>query len=373
MKKLVVLGITGSIGDSTLKVLRKYNTEFQLVGFSYNSNFEKAKAVFEEFSCKYVCCTSDIKSDHIDFWKSQGVELLPNMRELALLDYDQILTAVVGATGVPPTYEAAKSGRTILLANKETLVMAGEFILDVVKKNSAKIIPVDSEHSSVFRLIKGKLDIKKVILTASGGPLRKFSLDEIKAVSKARVLDHPTWSMGDKITTDSAGMINKALEVIEAKILFELKQDEIDAVIHPQSYVHAITMHTDGTYSFHVSKPDMVYPIAYAMFYPNTPPMLLELEQTNQIPSLEFYEIEKEKFPGFFLGLEASKAGGFATATFNAANEAAVELFLKDQIHFTQIPGKIARALENSPFTSSPEGLDHLLEADNWARNFVKN
>ncbi len=367
-QKVIILGITGSVGDSALKVLRKFPEKFELVAFSYHSNHTLAYAVAQEFKVKHICCTSNSGGD---VWDS-SITLYHDMEDLLDCDYDSVLISVVGAVGVKPTYKAALSGKKIMLANKEALVMAGDVIMPTARRSGSEIIPVDSEHNSVFRLLKACPDYAAIILTASGGPFRSASVAEIRHVSKAQVLKHPTWEMGQKITVDSAGMINKSLEIIEAHHLFSVGYERLSAVIHPQSYIHAIVEHRDGSYFFHVSQPDMIFPVAHALFYPEEPLLTQNTRTVETFPDLQFSQVDREKFPGFFLGIESGKKGGCYPAVFNAANEEAVALFLKEQIPFYCIPEKIEAALSASPFTSTECEFETLFQADAWARSFVR-
>lgn len=393
-QKIIVLGLTGSVGESCLRVLESSPEKFSLCGFSYHNNFTLAKKIQEKFKVSYICCSNEnIPQEQLAHWKKQKVEFFDNMEHLLDVDFDTVVTAVVGSIGVRPTLKAVAQGKKILLANKETLVMAGDFLMPEAKRKQASIIPVDSEHSSVFRLLFGKQenktqnilsqennlqhDIEKIILTASGGPFRQATAEEILSATKEQVLAHPTWDMGNKISVDSAGMINKALEIIEAHHLFNVSYENLSAVIHPQSYVHAMLQHTDGSFSFHVSYPDMVHPTAYALFYPNAAPdiyspHLNSTEKLTQMPSLNFTEIDAKKFPAFFLGVQAGKQGGSYPAVYNAANEQAVVSFLQDKISFADIPNVIEETINKSPFTSTPVSVDELFAADSWSRDFSK-
>lgn len=368
-QKLIILGITGSIGDSTLKVLRTFSDRFSLEAFSYYSNFNLAKKLQKEFQVKHIACNRDhIPAEEREYWQKTGVQFYDHLTDLLDIDYDSLLISVVGSIGVRAAYKASQQGRKIMLANKESLIMAGGFLKEAVRNHDTVLIPVDSEHNSLFRLWRPS--INRVILTASGGPLRTLSTDEIKTVDKSRVLAHPTWSMGSKITVDSAGMINKSLEIIEAHYLFDVDYQNLSAVIHPQSYIHAIIEHNDGTYFMHTSRPDMVYPIAHALFYPEEPELCLEADEPHFFPDFTFHEIEREKFPGFFLGIESGRQGGTHPAVFNAANEEAVYSFLRDEIQFADIPPLIETALSKNRVDLSD--LDSLFEADTSARETVK-
>ncbi|MDH5716226.1 MAG: 1-deoxy-D-xylulose-5-phosphate reductoisomerase [Spirochaetia bacterium] len=370
--KTIILGITGSIGESALKVLRVNKEEFFLIGFSYHNNFELAKKIQKEFSVKNISCSNEnITEDEIKYWRSIKCSFYISMENLLDIDYDMVLISVSGSSGIKAAYKAACKGKKMLLANKESLITAGIPIMAAARDNNTAVIPVDSEHNSVFRLLNGgklKSQIDKIILTASGGPFFNKTFEEIKKASKKDVLNHPTWSMGSKITVDSAAMVNKALEIIEAHYLFNLDYDYLDAVIHPQSYIHAIVQHIDGSFFFHVNKPDMVYPLAHSFFYPQPPKKTIEAEVPQQFPDFTFHTIDKEKFPAFYLGIESGKRKGSYPAVYNAANEEAVYAFLKEQISFCEIPVIIEKIIEKNKFTENENSIDYLLEADLWAR-----
>ncbi len=359
-RRFILFGATGSIGDSTLDVLRQYPDDFELAGFTWHSNATKAQAIQGEFKVQHAFST-----------------LAPDAeaQTLKLLDqpHDFIIIAIVGAAGVFTTLEAAKRGETILLANKESLVIAGDVVMQVARDKGATMLPVDSEHSSLFRLLQGAAQqhLAKVYLTASGGPLLHVHGDDFDNAPKSLVLKHPTWVMGQKITVDSAGLTNKALEIIEAHHLFNLPYEQIQAVIHPQSYVHAIVQFSDGTVAQHVSQPDMRYPIAYAMYYPEASKATVPDRAIASYPALEFFPVDENKFRSYALGRRAGTLGTYYPAVYNAANEAAVAAFLTDEIRFGEIASLIERALsakyEEWDFTS----IEGLLAYDKAARILV--
>lgn len=359
-RRFILFGATGSIGDSTLDVLRQHAGDFELVGFTWHSNATKATEIQNEFKVKHAFST-----------------LAPDaeVQTLKLLDqpHDFIIIAIVGAAGVFTTLEAAKRGETILLANKESLVIAGDLVMQVARDKGATMLPVDSEHSSVFRLLQGAAQqhLAKVYLTASGGPLLHVHGEQFDNAPKSLVLKHPTWVMGQKITVDSAGLTNKALEIIEAHHLFNLPYEKIQAVIHPQSYVHAIVQFSDGTVAQHVSQPDMRYPIAYAMYYPEASKTTVPDRAIASYPALEFFPVDENKFRSYALGRRAGTLGTYYPAVYNAANEAAVAAFLADEIRFGEIASLIERALsakyDEWDFTS----IEGLLAYDKAARNLV--
>jgi 1-deoxy-D-xylulose-5-phosphate reductoisomerase len=367
-QKIIILGATGSIGDTALKVIRKYRDLFEIVGISYHSNHKKAGEIIREFQVPHVYC-SDGEKAPVDV----GQSIHTDYESLLNMDYDMVIIAVVGSAGVTPAYHAVLQGKKILLANKESLVMAGSLIMQAAMKSHAKILPVDSEHNSLFRLLAGIPDYQKLTITASGGALRSYPLEKLKDVAVADVLNHPTWNMGAKITVDSATMVNKSLEIIEAHHLFNKSFSELDAVVHPESFVHAILKHTDGSSFFHVYKPDMIYSIAFCMFYPELPPCIAESPDAQAMPTLNFYNIDRERYPGYYLGIKAGEQEGIFPAVFNAANEQAVSYFLSNQIGYMDIFPLISGALDQCSKTGFEDSLAGLFQADTWAREFVKS
>ncbi|MBV6493888.1 MAG: 1-deoxy-D-xylulose 5-phosphate reductoisomerase [Turneriella sp.] len=365
-RKFILFGATGSIGDSTLDILRQHIDDFELVGFTYHTNEAKARRIATEFGVNHTYSTS-------------SPDTQKSFETLFHLDFDFALIAIVGAAGITATYECAKRGKTILLANKESLVIAGDVINAECRKSGAKILPVDSEHSSLWRLLSPTakeslaLDsIRCAYLTASGGPLLQVAGDAFENAPKESVLNHPTWVMGQKITVDSAGLVNKALEVIEAHFLFGLPYEKIQAVIHPQSYVHAMVEYSDGTLSQHVSQPDMRYPIAYAMYYPKNPKVSVPLKNPNSYPALEFFPVDEKKFRAYALGRTAGIKGKYYPTVFNAANEVAVESYLKGNIRFGEIADTLEYALAAPYSAFDINSIDGLLKYDSAAREIAR-
>ncbi len=361
-RRFILFGATGSIGDSTLDVLRQYPDDFELVGFTWHNNTEKAHAIQAEFRVKHAFSTSDPDSAR-------------RTQDLLDLAHDFIIVAIVGAAGVTTTLAAAIRGETILLANKESLVIAGEIVMAAAREHNAKILPVDSEHSSLFRLLAAQHTLSEtdtLYLTASGGPLLNVHGDAFFNASKALVLKHPTWVMGQKITVDSAGLTNKALEIIEAHYLFGMPYEKIQAVIHPQSYVHAMVGHADGTVMQHVSYPDMKYPIAYAMYYPNVPKTTVPMKPPETYPTFEFFPVDEQKFRSYALGRKAGMLGKFYPAVYNAANEAAVAAFLSDNIRFGEISELIERAMVHKYDEYDATTIAGLTAYDQAARQTVQ-
>lgn len=358
-KKFILFGATGSIGDSTLDILRQRPDDFELVGFTWHGNETKAGGISREFGVKHSFSTAT-------------PDAAAKTRALLDLEHDFIIVAIVGAAGVTTTLEAAERGETILLANKESLVIAGEVVNAAAAKSGATFLPVDSEHSSLWRLMPAEGAIRTAYLTASGGPLLHITGDDFYHASKALVLKHPTWVMGQKITVDSAGLVNKALEVIEAHYLFNLPYEKIQAVIHPQSYVHAMVEHVDGTVTQHVSQPDMRYPIAYAMYHPRESRVSVPPKMPAAYPAFEFYPVDETKFRSYALGRRAGSEGKYFPAVFNAANEAAVAAFLADNIRFGEISELIEHALESTYDQWDYHSIEGLMSYDQAARVIVQ-
>jgi 1-deoxy-D-xylulose-5-phosphate reductoisomerase len=308
--------------------------------------------------------------------KPNTAELLLGSAGIASLvsrpEVDIVVAAIVGSAGLTGTWAALEAGKTVALANKETLVMAGPQVMQLARSRGAKILPVDSEHSAVFQAMEAgrRQDVKRIILTASGGPFRRHTAAQLAQVSVAEALAHPTWDMGPKITIDSATMMNKALEIIEARWLFDLESDQIDVVVHPQSIVHSLVEFCDGSVMAQLSPPDMKLPIQYALTYPerrNCPSPKLDLATAM---SLDFEPPDVDRFPAIGLGHEVARVGGTAGAVLNAANEAAVAGFLGGQLSFTEIVPACRAVLNNHHFDASPT-LERLIELDSWARQEV--
>ena len=373
-ENILILGVTGSIGKNAVKIIQKWPERFTLIGFSYHSNFTEAQKIQKQFSVKYITCSkAQTTKLQQKYWKSIGVEFFSNLEEILEVNYNKVLISVVGSSGVKATYKASKQGKIILIANKESLVMAGTFIMQSALENKTKIIPIDSEHNSLYRLIKNinKKLIQKMYITASGGPLYHLNKEQIQNIKKKEVLNHPNWDMGAKISVDSASMANKALEIIEACHLFQLNLNEISAVIHPQSYIHAIIQYKDGSYFLHASEPDMLYPLSHGFFYPEEPTNWIPYKH-HIFPNLTFSDINYDQYPIFNLGIESAKKGGAYPTIFNAANEEAVSAFLEDKIKFHEIFNYIDQALDKSNNLTKITVLDDLFKIDLQTRDFIR-
>ncbi len=376
-KRIAVLGSTGSIGRNSLNVIQGLGKGYEVFALTGHSNYKLLAEQVNKFRPRYAAITDESKYEQFRQLVSRAdVEILCGQDALVevarLPEVDILLTAVVGAAGLHAVLAGAREGKRLAIANKEPLVVAGEILKRTAKKKGAEILPVDSEHSAIFQsMMSGKADeVKKLILTASGGPFREFSKEEIRNATLEDALAHPTWDMGKKITVDSATMMNKSLEVIEAKCLFDVDVEKIEVLIHPQSIVHSMVEFVDGSTIAQLSPPDMCLPIQYALTYPERVEGISRHLDLNEFGSLTFEKPDMEKFRALALGFEAAKVGGTAPAVFNSANEAAVELFLEEKIKFINIVEFIEKCLNKHEVKQSP-GLDELLEIDAWARNEV--
>lgn len=376
MKKISILGVTGSIGIQTVDVVLSYPEEFKVVGVSAGKNIEALKEIIDQLKPQYVSVLEEEDAKRLsklykDIEFYYGIEGL--IRIATIQEIDIVLNAVVGFVGLVPTIEAIKQGKDIALANKETLVVAGHIITKLVNQYNVKLLPVDSEHSAIFQSLNGEQreDISKIILTASGGSFRDKSREELVGVSKEAALKHPNWSMGAKITIDSATMFNKGLEVIEAKWLFNVEYDDIEVYIHPESIIHSMVEFKDTAIIAQLGTPDMRLPIQYALSFPRRLPLTnakkLSLED---YAGLHFSKPDFKRFKALKLAYIAGKTGGSLPCVLNGANEQAVSLFLNDKIEFLQIEELVEAAMNKHKVIVDPS-LEQLIEIDAWARNFV--
>ena len=365
MKGLVVLGSTGSIGRQTLDVVRAFPSEFRVVGLAAGLNLELLSEQIEEFKPRLACCTS---VEHRGLLP-KSVTFAPMEEMVCQPDVQIVMAATIGSAGLVPTVRALESGKTVALANKEVIIMAGELVMSLARDGGGSLLPVDSEPSAIWQCLRGEDGpVRRIIITASGGPFRTTPVEELERVTPEEALKHPTWKMGKKITVDSATLMNKAFEVIEARWLFDVPWDKIDVVIHPQSIVHSMVELADGSVKAQLGPPDMKLPIQYSLFYPNR----LENEKiprldTTATYSLSFQPLEPARFPCFNLAMEAGKRGGTYPAVLSAADEVAVDLFLRGGIGFLDIYRTVDRVLE-SHIPSPGYCLEEILAADQWAR-----
>jgi 1-deoxy-D-xylulose-5-phosphate reductoisomerase len=377
MKKIFILGSTGSIGVNTLNVLRNFPDKFTVSALTVNSNSDLLLQQTHEFHPEYVVVKEEEPANKIKELLPAGCKLLIGNNGLVNAaieaDYDIFVGAMVGFAGLAPTLEAIKRGKRIALANKETLVVAGEVVKKYCLESGAQIIPVDSEHSAIFQCLVGESinEVEKLILTASGGPFLNKDKSSFENATVDEALNHPNWEMGNKITIDSATMMNKGLEVIEALWLFDLPTDKIEVVIHPQSIIHSMVQFKDGSIKAQMGLPDMKLPIQYALSYPER--FENDYERTNlpKIGTLNFYKPNLNKFECLKLAFDALEIGGTAPCVINAANEIAVERFLNREIKFSHIPVLISRALEKIENNNSTS-IDTIFDCDRETREFVK-
>lgn len=370
MKRLSVLGSTGSIGTQTLQVVRANKDDFVIKALAVNTNAELLYEQAKEFQPEVVCIY-DKKTAEANKSRFRGVSRLVSGIEgliecAALSGVDMVVGAIVGMIGVRPIIEAVKAGKDIALANKETLVTAGHIIMPLAKENNVKILPVDSEHSAIFQSLNGenRSQLKRILLTASGGPFRGMSKEELKKVTLADALKHPNWSMGKKITIDSATMVNKGLEIMEASWLFNVPIDDILVVVQPQSVIHSMVEYVDGAVVAQLGTPDMRLPIQYALYYPDR--VFLDGERLDffKLSHIDFEEPDYDTFEGLSLAISAGNIGGSMPTVFNAANEYAVAKFIDGQIGFTDITYIIRKMMESHKVIENPD-VDTILAVQN--------
>ena len=380
MKKISILGSTGSIGKQTLDVVRANKDKFEVVAISANSSVDLLLEQIKEFKPKYVAVYDEVSCMKLKSMipSDINIEILSGMEGLkaisSLDEIDVLLTAIVGMIGLLPTLCAIRNGKDIALANKETLVCAGSLVMSEAKKHNVNILPVDSEHSAIFQCLNGEKnkEIEKIILTASGGPFRGKKKQDLLHITKNEALKHPNWSMGRKISIDSSTLMNKGLEVIEAKWLFGVDYNDIDVVVHPQSIIHSMVQFIDSSVMAQLGCPDMRLPIQYALTYPDRSVNDFERLDLAKLATLTFENPDLETFPCLKLAYETLKMGGTYSAALNSANEVLVSEFLEDKIGFYDIPYYIEKTLEAHDSIENPT-LEEILEVDKWSRDFVKN
>jgi 1-deoxy-D-xylulose-5-phosphate reductoisomerase len=375
-RRIVVLGSTGSIGSSTLDVAAHLPDRIQIVGLCAHSNWEQLFEQARRFRPRWVALTD------AEAYRCAQRSLLPAGTKLLCGDdgiatmvsdaaTEMVVSAIVGAAGLFGTWAALEAGKTVALANKETLVLAGRRVTELARQRNARLLPVDSEHSAIFQAICGSpIGLERVVLTGSGGPFRGRSRAELEQVTVDEALQHPTWRMGPKITVDSATLMNKALEVIEAHWLFDLAPEQIEVIIHPESVVHSFVEFVDGSVLAQLSPPDMRLPIQFALTYPERVPGPTRRLNWLELHALHFEQADRETFPALDLGYEVVRRGGTCGAVLNAANEAAVGRFLRGDLGFLDIPRACRAVLAAHSFAAEPS-LEELMAADRWARQEV--
>lgn len=379
MKNVSILGATGSIGTQTLDVLRKEKEDYRLIGISANSNYEKMMEIIEEFNpMKVAMMNHDAYARVKEYCETnkRNIEVFSGMDGLNAIASDEseiIVTSVVGMIGLVPTLKAIECGKDIALANKETLVVAGEIVTKHAREKGVKILPVDSEHGAIFQCLQGNdhKDIDKILITASGGPFRGMSTEQLKKVSVNDALKHPKWNMGRKISIDSATLMNKGLEVIEAHWLFDVDYDHIEAVVHPQSIIHSMVQYVDGSVIAQLAAADMRLPIQYALSYPERKNAVIGKLNFKELSSLTFQQPDMDTFKALKLAYEAGKAGGLTPTILNGANEEAVSLFLQGKIGFLDIAEIIEKCIEKFE-TSEKVTVDNVVQLDKTVKEFVK-
>ncbi len=378
MKKIAILGSTGSIGTQTLDVVREHSDELQVVALAAGSNKERLKEQIKEFHPKLVSLSDEKKAQELkEELAGEQVEVVCGMEgliEVAGADSaDVVVTAVVGMMGILPTMEAIKKGKDIALANKETLVTAGHLIIPMAKEYGVSILPVDSEHSAIFQSLQGepKAALDKILLTASGGPFRGKSAEFLETVTLEDALNHPNWSMGPKITIDSSTMVNKGLEVMEAKWLFGVDYSQIEVVIQPQSIIHSMVQYVDGAIIAQLGTPDMRVPIEYALFYPERRSLSGDRLDFSKLSQITFEKPDYKVFRGLSLAIEAGKTGGTMPTVFNAANERAVAKFLKGEIKYTDIVRFIEKCMDAHKVSAHPD-LEEILATEQWVYSILQ-
>lgn len=378
MKKIAILGSTGSIGTQTLDVIRAHSDELEVVALAAGSHKERLKEQIREFHPELVSLSDEKKAQELkEELAGEAVEVVCGMDgliEVAGIDSaDVVVTAVVGMMGILPTMEAIRKGKDIALANKETLVTAGHLIIPMAREYGVSILPVDSEHSAIFQCLQGepKKALDKILLTASGGPFRGKSAEFLETVTLEDALNHPNWSMGPKITIDSSTMVNKGLEVMEAKWLFGVDYSQIEVVIQPQSIIHSMVQYIDGAVIAQLGTPDMRVPIEYALFYPERRSLPGDRLDFSKLSQITFEKPDYKVFRGLSLAIEAGKTGGTMPTVFNAANERAVAKFLKGEIKYTDIVRSIEKCMDAHKVSAHPD-LEEILATEQWVYSVLQ-
>jgi 1-deoxy-D-xylulose-5-phosphate reductoisomerase len=379
MKRLSILGSTGSIGTQALEVVTSLPGEFQVIALTARRNSALLAEQARRFQVKAVAVAEENIADDLREWLADTrIEILAGKEGLQAIagrdDVDLCLNGIVGGAGMAPTISALNAGVDVALSNKESLVMAGEYITTLVKRKGVHIYPVDSEHSAIWQCLVGEQadQVRRLILTGSGGPFRTWPREKLAEVTKEEALRHPNWDMGPKITVDSATMMNKGLEVIEARWLFNLDPDRVDILVHPQSIIHSMVEFVDGSMKAQLGVPDMKVPIQFALTYPDHKSSQWQRLDLAQVATLTFEPPDPEKFPCIALAYDALRRGGSATAVLNIANDLAVAAFLAERISFLDIPAMIGKAVADHPFVEHP-GPEDIEALSTWTHDHVEH
>ena len=382
MKKITILGATGTIGINTLEVIKLHKNNFEITALTANKNIERLEQLCLEWLPKYAVMADADSAEQLEQrLKNSSVQVLSGVEGLSkvasLDEVDMVMAGIVGGAGLVPTLAAAQAGKRVLLANKEALVMSGQLFMDAIKQNNAELLPIDSEHNAIFQCLPSseqagiqKQGVIKILLTASGGPFRNFSIDQLQNVTPAQACKHPNWSMGQKISVDSATMMNKGLEVIEACWLFNSQPKDIEVVLHPQSIIHSLVEYVDGSLLAQLGNPDMRTPIAYALGWPVRIESGVKRLSLIDVARLDFEVMDFNRFPCLQLAYDAMQAGGTSTAILNAANEIAVQAFLQEKLKFVEIAKVIETTLSRLTGRNS-DSLETILEDDSKARELA--
>jgi 1-deoxy-D-xylulose 5-phosphate reductoisomerase len=374
MKKILILGSTGSIGRAALDVIANERDAFEIVGLACKENVRLLNSQIEKFRPGFVCVYDEPVMGEVKFDKKRLLAGMSGIQELINMDVDMVVNALPGSIGLEPSLEALRKGRTLALANKESMVMAGRIISGLSKENGSRLIPVDSEHSALYQLLKGfpREEMATLMITASGGPFREHKREQLEQVSPAEALNHPTWKMGNKITLDSATLMNKGLEVIEARWLFDLEPSRIKVLVHPESIIHGMVEMVDGSLISYMAYPDMKIPIAYALNEEKRHPLPFSKLNLEDVCTLTFSLPDTERFPSLRLAFEALEMGDSALVALNISNEVASAAFVEGRIRFTQIPLIIEETILNHPVVKTIEDVETLWEVHAWSKAYAE-
>ena len=382
IQQVTILGATGSIGLSTLDVIRRHPDRYQVFALTGHSRVDELAGLCREFLPQFVVVSSEIHEARLKALVADlDVEVLSGSSALETVaahdEVDLVMAAIVGAAGLLPNLAAARAGKKVLLANKESLVMSGELFMREIAQSGATLLPIDSEHNAIFQCLpngqfKQDSGVEKILLTASGGPFRSFSYEQLKTVTPAQAVAHPNWSMGQKISVDSASLMNKGLEFIEACWLFDCSADQVEVVVHPESVIHSMVSYVDGSVIAQMGNPDMRTPIAYGMAWPERLESGVRPLDLFQVAQLNFEKPDTERFPCLALAKQSFETGGCAPAILNAANEIAVDAFLSERISFLNIADVVDGTL-NGVSNQTSDSLEQVLESDSKAREFASS